>query len=176
MPARRKLWSYQALDVRATHGEIKQHPGYRQRHHGPLATLDLSHAAAASSAGALNVYGSLHLGSQNLTIAADYNNANFGSGNDFNNLANVTTRGGQILAAGAEPANMQVITGPEVAGGNTATPTLNVGVIHVRDSTTYQLANLGAAANPSLRGAIQTDVNGGNITGGRATSGISSRR
>ena len=116
--------------------------------------MDLSHAAAASSAGALNVYGSLHLGSQNLTIAADYNNANFGSGNDFNNLANVTTRGGQILAAGAEPANMQVITGPEVAGGNTATPTLNLGVIHVGDSTTYQIANLGAAANPSLRSTI----------------------
>jgi hypothetical protein len=49
---------------------------------------------------------------------------------------------------------MQGITGPKVAGGNTATPTLNLGVIHVGDSTTYQIANLGAAANPSLRSTI----------------------
>ena len=88
----------------------------------------------------------------------------------------MTTRGSQILAAGPSPANMQVITGPKVAGGNKVPPTLNLGVIHVRDSTTYQLANLGAAANPSLRSTIWPDVNGGNITGGRATSGISSRR
>ena len=71
---------------------------------------------------------------------------------------------------------MQVITGPKVAGGNKVPPTLNLGVIHVGDAMTYRIANQGAAANLSLRGAIQTDVNGGYITGGRATSGISSRR
>ena len=87
----------------------------------------------------------------------------------------MTTRGSQILAAGPSPANMQGITGPKVAGGNTATPTLNLGVIHVGDSTTYQIANLGAAANPSLRSTIWPDVNGGNITGGRAISVISWR-
>src|SRR3984893_8422383 len=38
--------------------------------------------------------------------------------------------------------------------------------LHVSDSTTYKIANQGTAANPSLRGAIETSVNGGNITGG----------
>jgi hypothetical protein len=63
------------------------------------ATLDLSHATAASSAGALNVNGALNLGSQNLTVASDYNNANFGTGNGFNKDANVSATTGQILAA-----------------------------------------------------------------------------
>ena len=41
----------------------------------------------------------LALGSNNITISQDYNNANFGSGNTFNNHANVTGTG-SILAAG----------------------------------------------------------------------------
>jgi hypothetical protein len=64
---------------------------------------------------------------------------------------------------------MEVITGPKVSGGTTTTPTLNLGTVHVGDSTTYQIANQGTAASPSLRGAIQTDVNGGNITGSLLT-------
>jgi hypothetical protein len=112
---------------------------------------------------------SLSLGGNNVTVSADYTNANSGTGNSFNKLANVATTGGQILAAGPNPANMQVITGPNVTGGNTTTPTLNLGIVHVGDSATYQIANQGTAANPSLRGAIQTDVNGGNITGSLLT-------
>ena len=112
---------------------------------------------------------SLSLGGNNVTVSADYTNANFGTGNSFNKLANVATTGGQILAAGPNPANMQVITGPSVTGGNTTTPTLNLGIVHVGDSATYQIANEGTGANPSLRGAIQTSVNGGNITGGLLT-------
>jgi hypothetical protein len=112
---------------------------------------------------------SLSLGGNNVTVSADYNNANFGTGNSFNKLANVATTGGQILAAGPNPANLQVITGASITGGNTTTPTLNLGIVHVGDSATYQIANEGSAANPSLRGAIQTDVNGGNITGSLLT-------
>jgi hypothetical protein len=127
----------------------------------PVATLDLSRATTASSAGALNVNGSLNLGSQNLVVAADYNNANFGTGNSFAKNANVAGTG-QILAAGPNTSNMQVVTGPKVTGGNTTTPVLDLGIVHIGDSTTYQVANQGTAANPLLRGAIQTN-NGGNI-------------
>jgi hypothetical protein len=134
----------------------------------PAATLDLSKATAGSTASTLNVNGALNLGSQNLTVASDYNNANFGTGNSFNKLANVSGTG-QILAAGPNPAKMEVITGAKVTGGNTATPTLNLGIVHTGDPTAYQIANQGTAANPSLRGATQTNVNGGNITGSLLT-------
>ena len=70
---------------------------------------------------------------------------------------------------------MEVITGAKVTGGNTATPTLNLGIVHVGASTTYQIANQGTAANPSLRGAIQTNVNGGNITGASSPARASPR-
>jgi hypothetical protein len=105
--------------------------------------------------------GNLNLGANNITVSADYTNANFGTGNNFNKLANVSGTG-QILAAGPNPANMEVITGAKVTGGNTATPTLNLGIVHAGESTTFQIANQGTSANPSLRGAIQTN-NGGNI-------------
>jgi len=58
---------------------------------------------------------------------------------------------------------MQVITGADITGGGTTTPTLALGNVHVGDSTTYQIANQGSTSlSPSLRGAIQTN-NGGNI-------------
>ena len=106
--------------------------------------------------------GSLKLGANNITVSSDYTNANFGTGNSFDKHANVATTGGQILAAGPNPDNMQVITGAKITGGTSATPTLDLGIVHQGDSTTYQIANQGIAGNPSLRGAIQT-INGGNI-------------
>jgi hypothetical protein len=120
---------------------------------------------ANSTVGTLTQNGTLAFGTHNITVSTDYNNANFGSGNSFNKLAGVTGTG-QIVAAGPSPANMQVITGADVSNGATATPTLALGNVHVGDSTTYQIANQGTTANPSLRGAIQTSVNGGNITPG----------
>src|SRR5215472_9842596 len=136
----------------------------------PAGTLTIG---ASSTVGTLIHHGggaaSLNLGTNNITVSTDYNNGNFGVGNSFNKLANVATTGGQILAAGPSPANMQVITGADITGGNTATPTLALGNVHVGDSTTYQIANQGTSTNPSLRGAIQTSVNGGNITPGVLT-------
>ena len=126
------------------------------------ATLDLSRATTASSAATLAQNGNLNLGGQNLAVSSDYANANFGSGNSFDKRAGVTGTG-QIQAAGPTPANMQAITGADITGGATATPTLALGNVHVGASTTYQIANNGAVGNPSLRGAIQTSVNGGNI-------------
>jgi hypothetical protein len=121
----------------------------------PAATLDLSKATAGSTVGTLAQNGNLNLGANNITVSSDYTNANFGTGNNFNKVANVTRTTGQILAAGPNPDNMQVVTGTKVTGGNSATPTLALGIVHVNDSTTYQIANQGTPANPSLRGAIQ---------------------
>jgi hypothetical protein len=120
---------------------------------------------ANSTVGTLTQNGTLALGSNNVTVSADYTPKNFGTTNSFDGRAGVTGTG-QILAAGPTRADMQVITGANVTGGNTTTPTLALGNVHVGASTTYQIANQGTAANPSLRGAIQTNVNGGNITGG----------
>ena len=124
---------------------------------------------ANSTVGTLTQNGSLNLGANNITMSRDYTNANFGTGDSFDKHANLSTTGGQIQAAGPNTNAMQVITGAKVANGGTATPTLDIGILHKGDTTTFQIANQGTAANPSLRGAIQTGVNGGNITGGLLT-------
>ena len=55
----------------------------------------------------MDLNGHLNLGTHNVAVAVDYNNANAGSGNSFNPHANVTGTG-QINAS---PAIFQVITG-----------------------------------------------------------------
>jgi hypothetical protein len=152
--------------IHAINGTINANGGFT----GTTGTAQIDAAGtlsigANSTVGTLTQNGSLALGANNITVSNDYSNANFGSGNSFDKRAGVTGTG-QILAAGPNPANMQVITGADVSNGTTATPTLALGNVHVGDSTTYQIANQGTAANPSLRGAIQTSVNGGNITPG----------
>ena len=124
------------------------------------ATLDLSNSPTASSAATLTQNGSLKLGSQNITVSQDYTNANFGAGNAFNRRADVTGAG-QILASG----NVAQALSGNVTGGTTATPTMTFGNVHVGSSTTqdYTIENTGTSG-PSLRGAIQTSVNGGNLT------------
>jgi len=105
----------------------------------------------------------------NITVGADYNNLAAGNGNAFNHRANVTGAG-LILAAGNVT---QAITGA-VIGGTTASPVLDFGNVRVGASVTrnYQIANTGTTG-PDLRGAIQTSVNGGNITDVRLTgSGV----
>ena len=114
----------------------------------------------------------LTLGTNNITVSTAYNNANFGTGNSFNNHANVSGTG-QILAAGDVA---QAITGAAVTNGTTTTPTLTltIGNVHVGTATTfnYQIRNTGTSG-PSLLGAIQTAVNGGNVTDSRLSgSGV----
>ena len=74
------------------------------------ATLNLSSAVTSSTAGTLRNDGALNLGTQNITVSSAYTNANFGVGNSFNNRANVSGTG-QILAAGANPATAQTLSG-----------------------------------------------------------------
>ena len=60
-----------------------------------------------------------------------------------------------------------------MANGNTATPTLTIGNVHVGSTTySYNIANTGTTG-PALRGAIQTSVNGANLTDPRLSgSGV----
>ena len=119
-----------------------------------------------STVGTLANNGSITLGAtQNIVVSADYTNANFGSDNSFNKDAGLTTSGGQIKAAGT---TQQTVSGATVSSGTSAAPTLALGNVHVGSSTTqvYQINDVGTGG-PSLRGAIQTTVNGGNVTDSR---------
>ena len=128
---------------------------------------------AASTVGTLlnngSSGGALALGGNNITVSADYTNANAGSGNSFNRRANVTGSG-QILAGGNAS---QVISGSAVSGGNTNNATLTIGNVHVgANSYNYTIGN-GGTTGPTLRGAIQTSVNGANISDARLSgSGV----
>jgi hypothetical protein len=100
------------------------------------------------------------LGTGNLTISNDFTNVAAGSGNSFSRRAGITGTG--LVVAGGDVS--QVITGAGVTGGNTATATLTIGNVRVGGTTfNYQVANAGTTG-PTLRGAIQTTVNGGNLT------------
>lgn len=112
----------------------------------------------------------LNLAANNITVSSDYDNASFGTGNGFNKRANVSGTG-QILAAGN---TAQALSGSNIANGGTSTSTLTIGNVHVGATTTnYQIANSGTNG-ASLRGAIETSVNGGNITDSRLSgTGVS---
>ncbi len=125
----------------------------------------------------LNTAGTTALATRNLTVFGDYDNANFGVGNAFNARANVTGTG-QIVAAGT-PGTAQVLNGvglpagTSLTGGTTATPVLTIGNVRVGDNLVgYQIAN-NNTGGPALRGAIQTNVGGANITDPRLSgSGV----
>ena len=125
----------------------------------PGSTLDLSGGSSSSSADNLihngNTPGSLNLGANNFLVEADYSNANFGTGNAFNKRANVAGSG-EIRAS----APFTIST----AGS------LNFGNVHVGDTAnlSYTVNHNGTAGlSPQVRTALQTSVNGGNITDSR---------
>lgn len=128
---------------------------------------------AASTVGTLthsgNAVNGLALGASSITVSGDYTNANAGSGNAFNRRANVTGTG-QILAGGDAA---QAISGAAVTGGNTANATLTIGNVHVgTNSYGYTIGN-GGSSGPTLRGAVQTSVNGASLTDARLSgSGV----
>jgi hypothetical protein len=103
------------------------------------------------------------LDGHNVIITNDYTNAQSGSGNAFDRHAGVTGAG--AIVAGGNAA--QAITGAAVTNGNTAAATLTIGNVRVGTTTyDYQIANTGTSG-PTLRGAIQTNVNGANLTDAR---------
>ncbi|MDP2368348.1 beta strand repeat-containing protein [Rhodoferax sp.] len=153
--------------IRANGGNVNANTGFTGTGTASTSGTGVLTLGANSAAGILLNNGSsanaLNLGMYNITVSADYDNANFGTGNSFNRRANVTG-GGLILAAGDVS---QAITGA-VTGGTTASPVLSFGNVRVGDnvSQNYQIANTGTTG-PVLRGAIQTAANGGSITDSR---------
>ena len=107
--------------------------------------------------------GGLSLGASNITVSNDYTNANSGSGDSFNRRANVIGAG-QILAGGNAA---QLISGVGVTNGATTNATLTIGNMRVgANNYAINIGNSGATG-PTLRGAIQTGVNGGLISDAR---------
>ena len=155
--------------VRAANGTLVINGGKIDGQSGTIqidsgATLNLSSASGASDADFLVHNGAgLNLGSNDILVGVDYTNANFGTGNAFNHRANVAGAG-LILA---NPAVTQTLGG-SVTDGGTALATMSFGNIHTGDLATlnYQINNVGGTG-PNLRGAIQTSVNGGNLTDAR---------
>lgn len=105
----------------------------------------------------------INIGTGNLTINTDYTNSGAGTGNSFNRRAGVSGAG-QIVAGGNAA---QAITGANITNGNTTNATLTIGNVRVGANTfDYQVANTGSTG-PTLRGAIQTNVNGANLNDAR---------
>ncbi|MBI2800669.1 MAG: VPLPA-CTERM sorting domain-containing protein, partial [Gammaproteobacteria bacterium] len=130
----------------------------------PSTTGTLTHNGSASDG--------LNLGTNTLTVATDYTNANFGAGNNFNRRANVQASGvgAQLIAAGDVNQALSG-NGPSAVttNGATTTPTLTLGNVHVGTTAiSYNIDNAGTSG-PALRGAIQTTVNGANISDVRLT-------
>jgi hypothetical protein len=136
------------------------------------ATGSMQLAAGAKTQGTLAMGAAgaaLNLNTGNLTLSTDYTNVGAGSGNSFNRRAGVTGTG-QIVAGGNAA---QVITGASVTGGGTPNATLTIGNVRVGANTfDYTVANSGSTG-PTLRGAVQTSVNGANLSDARLSgSGV----
>jgi T5SS/PEP-CTERM-associated repeat protein/autotransporter-associated beta strand protein len=123
------------------------------------AELDISNSTAGVTTSTLANNGTVALGAENLTVGTDYTNPNFGVGNSFNPHANVTGTG-EILAGGGTSLAL---------GGNASGSTLAFGNVHVGTNNTlaYTVGNGGPGGAALLRGAVQTSVNGGNLTDAR---------
>lgn len=112
------------------------------------------------------VAGSLDIGANQIVVSKDYTNANWGSGNSFNRLANLTFTGtGEHIVAAGNVA--QAVGGALVTSGTTDVPTLTIGNVHVGGyAVAYDIQNTGTSG-PSLRGAVQSNINGASITDAR---------
>ena len=122
------------------------------------ATPNVQGSLAMGAAGS-----TLNIGTQNLVINTDYTNVAAGSGNAFDRRAGIVGDG--LVVAGGNAA--QAVTGTRVTNGATVNATLTIGNVRVGNTTfNYQVANTGTTG-PSLRGAIQTNVNGANLTDAR---------
>ncbi len=116
------------------------------------ATVNISGATTFNVIETLANNGNLNLGSQNITVQADYTNANFGVGNSFNNHANVAGPG-LILANGDVGIS---VSGTGISNGTSATPTLALGNVHVNatDNGIFNINTTGSTG-PVIRGAIK---------------------
>ena len=135
--------------------------------------IDISAGASNSTAGSLVLNGGMGLGTRSITVTGNYANAAFGSGNAFNNHANVTGSG-QILAANAT----MDLSGPLLSGN-----VINLGNVRAGGSsaTTLTITNngtltdlVGAVKNSNAPGIALTGADWtANAGGGFATVGVS---
>jgi hypothetical protein len=104
-----------------------------------------------------------------ITVGGDYSNVGFGSGNSFNRHAGVTlSNGAQILGENASQTITATGNPAQLTNNGANTFTLDLGTVRGNGSQVtlnYQVKNDGTGA--SIRGAIQTSVNGGSVTDGR---------
>ena len=120
-----------------------------------LAVLDMA-------GGTLNTNGSI------VTVTGDYDNTAARTGNSYNPFAGVT---GTIDGQGTHLAVVGV-NGTTITDLN-GTPTI---MIAPHGTAQFVIENTGAAGSADLRGALQTTVNGGNITGHALTgSGVTAQ-
>ncbi len=109
--------------------------------------------------------GTLNTNGATLTVTTDYNNTAAGTGNAYTPFAGVT---GTIDDAGTGLAVVGV-------GGTTLTSSAGTYTLAIQAGSTasFEIENTGAAGSASLRGALQTTVNGGSISGTALTgSGV----
>ena len=124
-----------------------------------------SSAIIASAAGAGNstvatlttAGGALNTSGTTLTVTGDYNNTAAGKGNSYNPFAGVT---GTIDGQGTK----MTVVGVNGTTVGTVNGTLTIAV-QAGHTASFEIENTGAAGSAGLRGALQTAVNGGSITG-----------
>ena len=126
--------------------------------HGSSAVIASGTGAGNSTISTLTVGGgSLNTSGTTVTVTGDYNNTAAGVGNNYNAFAGVTGtidgQGTQLAVIGVDGTVITTVNGTltiTVAPGGTAN---------------FEIENTGATGSAALRGALQTSVNGGNITG-----------
>ncbi len=125
---------------------------------GTAATIASAAGAGNSTIATLTTAGgALNTSGTTLTVTGDYNNTAAGKGNSYNPFAGVTgTIDGQGTKLGVVGVNGTTIT--------TVNGTLTIAV-QAGHTASFKIENTGASGSADLRGALQTTVNGGSITG-----------
>jgi hypothetical protein len=126
--------------------------------HGTTAVIASAVGAGNSTISTLTVGGgTLNTSGTTVTVTGDYNNTAAGVGNNYNAFAGVTGtidgQGTQLAVIGVDGTVITTVNG-------TLTITVAPG-----GSANFEIENTGAVGSAALRGALQTTVNGGNITG-----------
>jgi hypothetical protein len=130
---------------------------------GAGAVIASGAAAGNSTVSTLTMAGGgLNTSGTTLTVTGDYVNSASGTGNGFKPFAGVT---GTIDGQGTKLAVVGVDGTTITSVNGTLTITVAPG-----GSASFEIENTGASGSAALRGALQTTVNGGNITG-RALTG-----
>ncbi len=122
------------------------------------ATIASTHGAGNSTLATLTTAGgALNTSGTTLTVTGDYNNTAAGTGNSYMPFAGVTGtidgQGTQLSVVGVNGTTITSVNG-----------TLTI-AIKAGGTAQFEVENTGAAGSAALRGALQTTVNGGHITG-----------